>query len=65
MGGAGGASGGGAGGISVALATTDGAMPNIDTQSTLLAGQAGAGGHDGTTMAGKAIDGIAAAQHAF
>ncbi len=63
-GGMGGAGGGGAGGVSVAIATFN-ATPDVDAQSTVLAGAAGQGGHDATAQAAKAIDGIAEAVHSF
>jgi hypothetical protein len=63
-GGAGGAAGGGAGGVSIAIATSI-VMPDIDTQSTVLAGNAGHGGVDGTAQQVKAVDGIASPTHTF
>ncbi len=41
------------------------ATPDIDTQSTVLAGTAGQGGKDGSAVQAKAIDGIAEPVHAF
>lgn len=65
-GGNGGAGGGGAGGVSVAIAFAPAnATPDVDTQSTVLAGTPGSGGHDGTAVQAKAIDGVADAVHAF
>lgn len=63
-GGGGGAGGGGAGGVSIAIATIS-TTPDIDQQSTILAGTAGTGGKDGSAVQTKAVDGIAAAVHAF
>jgi len=63
-GGAGGAAGGGAGGVSIAIATSI-IMPDIDSQSAVLAGNAGHGGVDGTAQHAKAIDGIASPTHTF
>jgi hypothetical protein len=63
-GGGGGGGGGGAGGVSIAIATVN-TTPDIDTQSTVLAGTAGQGGHDGSAAQTKAIDGIAEAVHPF
>jgi hypothetical protein len=63
-GGGGGSGGGGAGGISVAIATVT-TTPDIDQQSSILAGVAGLGGKDATAAQTKAIDGITATVHAF
>lgn len=63
-GGDGAAGGGGAGGVSVAVATFA-TNPDIDSQSTVLSGTAGQGGHDATVAATKAIDGIAEPVHSF
>jgi hypothetical protein len=63
-GGAGGAGGGGAGGIAVGIAMFN-TTPDVDSQSSVLGGTAGKGGHDGSSQALKAIDGIADAMHSF
>jgi hypothetical protein len=63
-GGGGGSGGGGAGGVSIAIATVS-TTPDIDQQSTILAGTAGQGGKDATAAQNKAIDGLAAAVHGF
>ena len=63
-GGGGGSGGGGAGGISIAIATVS-TTPDIDQQSTILAGTGGQGGKDATAAQTKAIDGLAATVHAF
>jgi hypothetical protein len=63
-GGGGGPGGGGAGGVSIAIATSA-TSPDIDQQSTTLAGTAGVGGKDGSAAQTKAIDGITATVHAF
>ncbi len=57
--------GGGAGVVSVAIATFVTIPVDIDTSSTLLGGTAGQGGHDGTAVANKAIDGISAPLQGF
>ena len=65
-GGQGGAGGGGAGGVSVGIAfTPNNATPDVDAQSTVLAGTAGSGGHDATAQMNQAIDGLAAPIHGF
>ena len=64
VGGAGGPGGGGAGGSSIAVATVQ-TTPDIDAFSTVLAGTAGKGGHDGSAQAQKAIDGVADVVHGF
>ncbi len=64
IGGTGGSGGGGAGGVSVAIAfTPSNGAPDVDTQSTVLAGTAGAGGKDIAQV--QAINGVAAPLHSF
>lgn len=63
-GGGGGSGGGGAGGVSIAIATIS-TSPDIDSQSSVITGTAGQGGKDATAAQNKAVDGIAAAVHAF
>ena len=63
-GGDGGPGGGGAGGVSIAIAASA-TSPDIDQQSSILAGTAGQGGAPGAGAQTKGIDGIAATVHAF